>query len=141
MEPIYTTANPGLTRSRLIFFNHHQTAMIVQYSFKGVQQMSLSLTLADKDPRESKIYSIDFTPSLMPNEPIASVTPSVLWIQGPGDANPSAMLSGSPVIMSTHVQQKLTGGVSGNTYELNLVVITSAGETLVGVGRLTVSTV
>lgn len=88
---------------------------------------------------ESELYSFDFSQVLTTGETISTASSQMLVMNGV-DASPNAMLAGAPVISDSVVSQRLEDGLSGVTYRLVVTVNTSASNTYVGVGDLTVYT-
>jgi hypothetical protein len=54
------------------------------------------------------------------------------------DNNPTAILQGVPIISNKTASQRIISGVSEVTYRLSMTIVTSIGNTYVGVGDLTV---
>jgi hypothetical protein len=54
------------------------------------------------------------------------------------DNNPTAILQGVPIISNKTASQRIINGVSEVTYRLSMTIITSIGNTYVGVGDLTI---
>lgn len=84
-----------------------------------------------KQPSESRLYSMDFSPMLAHGETIASVTSCV--------ATPVGLtLSGAPAASTVFAHQRILGGTSGVRYTVTFVVLTSLGNTLEAEGILQV---
>lgn len=73
---------------------------------------------------ETLNVSIDFLSRLQVGESVQTAAVSIQVFSGI-DANPSAMLSGSPIISGSLVTQKVIGGLPGVVYELFLYARTS----------------
>jgi hypothetical protein len=87
----------------------------------------MSKGFSPKTPAGEEFFTLNFVRELAPNETILSAEWTVAVMQGV-DANPSAMLSGSPVIVGTKVSQKLIGGVDGVQYCLTCVATTTGPQ-------------
>lgn len=84
-----------------------------------------------KQPAESRLYSIDFSPLLAVGETVTGVT-SVA-------ATPSGLtLSGSPTYSGAFAQERISGGTTGVRYKVTFTVTTSLSNTLEGEGILSV---
>ena len=86
---------------------------------------------------ESELFSFDFNPILQPNETLSSATCTAITIQGT-DANPSAILSGSPTINLGKATQRVIGGIADNTYRLIMTCVTNQGNTYTVTGDIPV---
>lgn len=75
----------------------------------------------------------DFTPLLAAGETISSASFFVGVYTGV-DSNPSAMLSGSPIVNGPVVLQLFAGGQLGTVYTIHCSIVTSLGQmaTLIG---------
>lgn len=71
----------------------------------------------------------DFTGDLASGETLSSPTVSASVYSGT-DANPSAILIGSPSISGARVSQKIAGGTAGVIYQVVCTASTSAGQTV-----------
>lgn len=88
-----------------------------------------------KDPSESVILGFDFSAlTSTPSNP--SVT--IARASGTADANPSAMLSGSPSVSSGKALQRVIGGVAGCNYVLRCQVDAPDGSRYILSGVLPV---
>lgn len=87
-----------------------------------------------KDPTEELFLAFDFEDAT----PAGGITIDVTRVDGPADANPNAMKSGSATVQGTKVIQKVIGGVLNTTYDFRCVATMTSGEKLVLVGRLPV---
>lgn len=86
---------------------------------------------------ESELFSFDFNPILNTGETLSTATCTAITLQGT-DTNPSAILSGTPVISLGKATQRVTGGVADNTYRLIMTCTTSAGNTYTCTGDIPV---
>lgn len=72
------------------------------------------MALSSKDPEEIVTVVFDFAAL---TATVATPVVTMAVVSGT-DANPSAMLSGSPTVVGAEVHQKIVGGLSGVTYSL-----------------------
>jgi hypothetical protein len=94
------------------------------------------MSLPSKDPAEIITVEFDFTALA------ASVSAPIITIAatyGREDANPSAMLSGSPTVTGAEVRQRVTGGQAGTTYTLRCVADAADGSRYVLTATLPVA--
>jgi hypothetical protein len=84
-----------------------------------------------KQPAESRMYTMDFSPLLGTGETLTGVT-SVTAL--PADLT----LSGVPTYSGVFAQQRIAGGTAGVKYVVTFLVTTSGGNTLEGEGVLQV---
>lgn len=82
----------------------------------------------------------DFISVLEPSETISSATVTASVYTG-YDSNPSAILSGAPIVSGTTVKQYVTGGVTGTIYGITCTIRTSLGETMTQSGFLAIDPV
>ncbi len=75
--------------------------------------------LSSKDPAETIFVVFKFA-NLVSS--LTSPTVTASYASGPNDANPSAILSGSPTVVGTDVTQKIVGGQNGTTYDLRCTI-------------------
>ena len=85
-------------------------------------------TVPSKDTTETIPVVFPFAGKLQFGETLSAATMSVTLMSGT-DANPSAMLSGSPTVSSPNVTQSITGGIAGNVYVVICACTTSASHT------------
>ncbi len=78
--------------------------------------------ILNKQPTESDLFDIDFTPKLAAGDTISSVT-SVATAQ-------SGLVIGAPALSSPKVQVRISSGNSGTLYKITAIVITANGNTL-----------
>ena len=97
-----------------------------------------------KGPSETYPVGIDFGPVLAACIPqgqtLASATCTITVYSG-NDANPTAVLSGSPSILGTVAYQTVMGGLAGTAYQLLFTGTSSAGLVMQGAAVLPVQTI
>ena len=76
---------------------------------------------------ESELFSFDFNPVLATSETITSAACTAITEQGT-DLNPSAILSGNPVISLGKATQRVIGGMDDTVYRLIMTVNTNHGN-------------
>ena len=86
---------------------------------------------------ESELFSFDFNPVLATGETLSTATCTAVTIQGT-DPNPSAILSGTPVISLGKATQRVVGGLNENIYRLVMTCTTSASNTYTCTGDIPV---
>jgi hypothetical protein len=79
-----------------------------------------------KTLQEEDSFAFDFTDLLATGETITSALITIDVISGV-DANPSAMIAGSPTIAGAFVSVKLIGGVEGVLYCIHCLATCSTG--------------
>lgn len=84
-----------------------------------------------KQPAESRLYSMDFSPLLQPGETIASVVSVTAAPVG-------LTLNGSASYAGQKAFQRIEGGTAGESYKVTFVVTTSDSNTLESEGILQV---
>ena len=94
-------------------------------------------SFAPKDPAEIVLLAFDFADAAGPAVTLSGSTVSVSVHRG-ADANPSAILSGSPTINGLQVLQRVVGGLGGVTYSVKAQVDASDGSRYVLAGLLPV---
>lgn len=94
---------------------------------------------------ESLAYGFDFTPALSPDETISTAASFLALVEGTDQAvtdSPTAYASGAAAISGNIVSQLLAwpGGSAlvGNIYALNLVAVTSSGQSLGAWARIVI---
>ena len=97
----------------------------------------MSQSFSYKLTTENEQFTFDFSNLLGVGETIGSAS-MVVEVKEGTDANPSAILSGTPAISGTRVAQRIFGGVDGVTYRLELSVTTSATNVYTAVADLPV---
>ena len=86
---------------------------------------------------ESELFSFDFNPVLNTGETLSTASCTAITLQGT-DLNPSAVLSGTPVISLGKATQRVIGGVADNTYRLIMTCTTSDSNTYTCTGDIPV---
>ena len=86
---------------------------------------------------ESELFSFDFNPVLNTGETLSTANCTAVTIQGT-DPNPSAVLSGVPVISLGKATQRVVGGINENIYRLIMTCTTSLGNTYTCTGDIPV---
>ena len=86
---------------------------------------------------ENELFTFDFSAALATSETIGSATCTVETKDGT-DTNPTAILVGLPAISGFKVVQRVSGGVTGNIYRLEMTVTTSLTNVYTLVGDLPV---
>jgi hypothetical protein len=84
-----------------------------------------------KDPQETLQYEFDFTLALKTGETITSVLVDVFFLNGntvPSQQDLDGMIDGANSVSGARVFQRITGGVSGNTYVVSVIVTTSLSQ-------------
>ncbi len=89
-----------------------------------------------KRPGATELFGWDFSRALSPNEIINSAAVAVEFVSGSPDANPSSMALNAPVIAGNKVNQLITGGINGNTYNIRFTANTSMNQVLEAVGSV-----
>lgn len=93
-----------------------------------------------KDPAEKLVATFDYSEDLDAGETIASATLTCTLLSGT-DADPAAMLYGTPTIAGGTVLQPITGGVDGAAYTLRCqATLDPTGRVLVLAATLPVRT-
>jgi len=91
----------------------------------------MSIPTLEKQPAESKLFSMDFTARLASSATIASVTSIT--------AVPAGLtLVGSAVAAGKKVFQRISAGANLASHVVTIVVVDSDGNTVEGEGRLNV---
>jgi hypothetical protein len=94
--------------------------------------------LQGKPLGETRNEVFDFISRLAVAETLSTASVTAVVYSGT-DASPSSIISGSAAISGTKVTQKITGGTLGVTYLVTCTVTTSAGQTLLLQGFLTIT--
>lgn len=99
-----------------------------------------------KGPNESILYGFDFTPWLASGVTLSSVS-SVAFLPTSGAPSAGSLAvnaatfvngKGGTVQIGKGAQCRITGGTVDTDYDVTCTVVTSAGDTLTGVGVLMV---
>lgn len=83
-----------------------------------------------KQPTESRVYTMDFSPNMVTGETISSVTSFTV--------SPSGLTSNTATPNGQEVNFRLSGGTANTQYKITCVVATSLGNTLEMEGYLLV---
>jgi len=93
----------------------------------------MSGTFSYKLTTENELFTFDFSSILTSTETISTASCTVQVKDGT-DSNPNNIKVGSPAISGTKVVQRITGGLNGVIYRLEMTITTSLTNvyTLVG---------
>jgi hypothetical protein len=97
----------------------------------------MSGSFSYKITTENEQFTFDYSPVLGLTETILSATCTVEVKEGT-DPNPSAIKVGSPSISGSQVAQRISGGLDGVIYRLQMTATTSATNVYTIVGDLPV---
>jgi hypothetical protein len=97
----------------------------------------MSGTFSYKLTTENELFTFDFSAVLTSTETISTATCTVQVRDGT-DPNPNAIKVGSPAISGPKVVQRITGGLTGVIYRLEMTVTTSLTNVYTIVGDLAV---
>tara|TARA_R110000868_G_scaffold40733_1_gene140278 strand:- start:1642 stop:1953 length:312 start_codon:yes stop_codon:yes gene_type:complete len=97
----------------------------------------MSGSFSYKITTENEQFTFDYSPVLGTTETILSATCTVEVKEGT-DPTPSAILVGSPSISGSQVAQRISGGLDGVIYRLQMTATTSATNVYTIVGDLPV---
>lgn len=86
---------------------------------------------------ENELFTFDFGPVLASSETITDAQCTIIVKDGE-DPNPNNIKVGSPAVNGTKVVQRISGGVNGTTYRLEMTVTTSLTNVYTLVGDLPV---
>lgn len=100
----------------------------------------MATQIGPKDTAENRFIRFDFTKELATGEAITGTPTIAVSVVSGVDPSPTAMLSGSPVVASPFVSQRVLGGLANVTYKFRCIAQTDAGNTLVVAGALPVVT-
>jgi hypothetical protein len=105
----------------------------------------MSNSFSYKITNDSEQFTFDYTPVMGSGEFILSPTttptgqPTCTAVVKEGtDSNPSAILVGSPVVSGFKVAQRISGGIDGVTYSIQMTATTNLGNIYTVVGDLPV---
>jgi len=87
-------------------------------------------------PGEIDTYSMEFARRLGPGETISSVTSTAVG----GNTTPALTL-GTATVSGTQVKIPLSGGLAGNTYQIQVLILTSLSRSIKGLGWLVMPTI
>lgn len=99
----------------------------------------MSGTFSYKLTTENELFTFDFSPIIATGEVINTASCTVQVKDG-SDPNPNNIKVGSPAISGALVVQRVSGGLNGVTYRLEMTVITSLTNVYTLVGDLPVYT-
>ena len=97
----------------------------------------MSGTFSYKLTTENELFTFDYSPIIASGETINSASCTVQVKDG-SDSSPSAILVGTPAISGSQVVQRVSGGLNGVTYRLEMTVNTSLTNIYTLVGDLAV---
>jgi len=97
----------------------------------------MSNSFSYKITTDSEQFTFDYTPVMGSTETISSATCTVQVKEGT-DSNPSSILVGSPSISGFKVAQRISGGIDGVTYSIQMTATTSLSNIYTVVGDLPV---
>jgi hypothetical protein len=86
---------------------------------------------------EIELFNFNFSGALGSSETITSAN-CVVEVKDGVDASPSSILSGSPSISGSVVTQKITGGLNGVTYRVEMSATSNTGNVYTIVGDIPV---
>lgn len=90
------------------------------------------MTSISKHPIESALFDMDYSERLATGETISSVTSvTSVRLRGLG-----SITVGATAFTDDTAQVRLSGGDAGDVYRLEFLVLTSSGNSLIGVGQL-----
>lgn len=99
--------------------------------------MGSRIVLESKYLAETKKYDFDFASQLAVGETISTQVCTATVYSGT-DASPSSIISGSASASGSVVTQAITAGTLGVIYEITCTITTSASQTLVLSGFLSI---
>ena len=84
----------------------------------------MSASFSYKITTENEQFTFDFSTVMASTETISSATSTVEVMSGT-DPNPTAILVGSPVVSGQQVAQRISGGLDGVIYRIEVTATTS----------------
>jgi hypothetical protein len=84
----------------------------------------MSASFSYKITTENEQFTFDFSPIMASGETISLATSTVQVVSGT-DSNPTDILVGSPVISGQQVAQRISGGLDGVIYRIEVTATTS----------------
>jgi len=84
----------------------------------------MSASFSYKITTENEQFTFDFSTVMASSETISSATSTVEVMSG-DDPNPTAILVGSPVVSGQLVAQRISGGLDGVIYRIEVTATTS----------------
>jgi hypothetical protein len=97
----------------------------------------MSNSFSYKITTDSEQFIFDYTPVMGSSETISSAT-CVAVVKEGTDPTPSSILVGSPSISGFKVSQRISGGIDGVTYNIQMTATTSLSNIYTVVGDLPV---
>lgn len=97
--------------------------------------MSASFTY--KLTTENELFSFNYSPILATGETIDTAS-CTIQVKDGSDPSPNSIMVGSPAISGSVVVQRISGGLNGVTYRLEMTVTTSLTNVYTLVGDLAV---
>jgi hypothetical protein len=82
-------------------------------------------------------YPVSFVSALAPGETIVSATVTATVYSG-NDPSPQSIVDGAATFSGAVVNQGITGGVAGTSYNLQFIIVTSLNQEIDTSGRLVV---
>ena len=84
----------------------------------------MSATFSYKITTENEQFTFDFSPIMASGETISSAS-CVIQVKEGSDPSPSSIMVGSPVISGQTVAQRISGGLDGVIYRVEMTATTS----------------
>ena len=84
----------------------------------------MSATFSYKITTENEQFTFDFSPIMASSETISSAS-CVIQVKEGSDPSPSSIMVGSPVISGQTVAQRISGGLDGVIYRVEMTATTS----------------
>lgn len=84
----------------------------------------MSASFSYKITTENEQFTFDFSTVMASTETISSATSTVQVVSG-NDSSPTSILVGSPVISGQQVAQRISGGLDGVIYRIEVSATTS----------------
>ena len=84
----------------------------------------MSASFSYKITTENEQFTFDFSTVMASSETISSATSTVEVVSG-NDSSPTSILVGSPVISGQQVAQRISGGLDGVIYRIEVSATTS----------------
>jgi hypothetical protein len=84
----------------------------------------MSASFSYKITTENEQFTFDFSPIMASSETISSATSTVEVVSG-NDSSPTSILVGSPVVSGQLVAQRISGGLDGVIYRIEVTATTS----------------
>jgi hypothetical protein len=84
----------------------------------------MSTSFSYKITTENEQFTFDFSPIMASAETISSATCAVEVVSGT-DSSPSSILVGTPTVSGQQVAQRISGGLDGVIYRIEMTATTS----------------